>query len=171
MTLVLYFVVNGLFYSEDYISTIYHTENERFFSFFPRSINRFVYTTLVNVTISFLIDCFFIEEKKIKGIYLREKDSPAAIKFEISKLIKKLKKRFLSFIIVVFGLSIFFWYYLSCFNYVYYYTQIDWIKSSIVIIIIMQIVSVVTSLAETILRFTSFYFRSEKIFRVSKLLE
>ena len=171
MTLVLYFVVNGLFYSEDYISIIYYTENEQFFSFFPRSINRFVYTTLVNVTISFLIDCFFIEEKKIKGIFLREKDSVATIKFEISKLIKKLKKRYLSFVIVVFGLSICFWYYLSCFNYVYYYTQIDWIKSSVVIIIIMQIVSVVTSLAETILRFTSFYFRSEKIFRVSKLLE
>ena len=102
---------------------------------------------------------------------MREKDSVATIKFEISKLIKKLKKRYLSFVIVVFGLSIGFWYYLSCFNYVYYYTQIDWIKSSVVIIIIMQIVSVVTSLAKTILRFASFYFWSEKIFRVSKLLE
>ena len=171
LTIDLYFVVNGMFYSEDYISEIYHTENEKFFSFIPRSINRFVYSTLVSIVISFLIDCFFIEEKKIKGIFKREENNLKNIKMEIFLLIKKIKKRYFAFILVTYLILIFSWYYLLCFNYVYPYTQYDWIKSSIVLIILMQILSLLASILETLLRYISFFFKSEKIFRVSKLLE
>ena len=169
--LVLYFIINGLFYSEAYISTIFHNENEKFFSFIPRSINRFVYTTIVSIVISFLIDFFFVEEKKIKGIFIREKDNLVDLKLEITLLIKIIKKRCLAFIITIFVLSIFFWYYLICFNYVYPYTQYDWIKSSIVIILFMQVLSLIASLAETLFRFLSFFFRSEKLFKLSKLFD
>ena len=48
----LYFVINGLFYNEKYISELfYSTEEETFFSFFPRSISRFFYATIVGVII------------------------------------------------------------------------------------------------------------------------
>ena len=171
LTIDLYFVVNGLFYSEEYISEIYHTENEKFFSFIPRSINRFIYSTIVSIFISFLIDCFFIEEKKIKGIFIREKNNIKKLKMEIALLIKKIKKRYFAFILVTYLILIFSWFYLLCFNYVYPYTQYDWIKSSIVLIILIQILSLLTSILETLLRYISFFFKSEKIFRVSKLLE
>ena len=171
LNIVLYFVVNGIFYSEDYISEIYHSENERFFSFFYRSINRFVYTTIVSIFISFLIDCFFYEEKKIKGIFRREKENIPNLKYEINILIKKLKKKYLSFIITNFFLLFCFWFYLLCFNYVYPNTQNDWIKSSVAVIFIVQIIQILMSLAETLLRFISFFCKSEKIFRVSKLLD
>ena len=61
----LFLIINGLFFSEDYISKVYHLEKEdKFFSFVPRSIYRFLYTMTVSVIINFLINCFFIEEKK-----------------------------------------------------------------------------------------------------------
>ena len=172
LIVILYFTINGLFYSEDYISEIYHLEKEdSFFSFFPRSINRFIYSAITSYIISFIIDCFFAEEKKLKGILLREKDNLLNLKFEVNKLNNVIKKRYISFIVVVYILSIFFWYYLLCFNYVYPNTQIEWIKSSITLMIIMQLLSLVTSLVETLLRFISFMLKSEKIFRVSKLLD
>jgi hypothetical protein len=171
INIVLYFVVNGFFYSEDYISQIYHSENENFFTFMPRSLNRLVYTTIVSLLISFLMDCFFIEEKKIKGIFKREKENIINIKYEIGLLIKRIQKNYFSFIAVTFGLLIFFWIYLLCFNYVYPYTQYDWIKSSVVIIIFVQFLSLLASVCESLLRYISFFFKSEKIFRVSKLLE
>ena len=146
LNIVLYFVVNGIFYSEDYISEIYHSENERFFS-------------------------FFYEEKKIKGIFRREKENIPNLKYEINILIKKLKKKYLSFIITNFFLLFCFWFYLLCFNYVYPNTQNDWIKSSVAVIFIVQIIQILMSLAETLLRFISFFCKSEKIFRVSKLLD
>ena len=171
LILVLFCTINGLFYSESYISEIYHSENENFFSFFPRSINRFFYTAIVNLIIKLFIDCFFIEEKKIKGIFNREKDNYVNLKIEIRKLILKIKKRYLGFFIMVFCLFIIFWIYLECFNYVYPYTQYDWIKSSIALIIIIQILNVLRCLGNAILRFLSFYFKSEKIFRISNLLK
>ena len=54
--------------SEDYISELFHSdEEEKFFSFFPRSISRFFYTTIVGVIVSTIMDCIFVEEKKLKG--------------------------------------------------------------------------------------------------------
>ena len=173
LILILYFVINGLFFSEEYISEIYHLETEdSFFSFVPRSINRFIYSAVVSYVISFIIDCFFPEEKKIKGIFNREKDNIVNLKFEIGKFIKKIKKRYISFIIFVYLISLlFFLFYLLCFNYVYPNTQIEWIKSSIMLMIIMELVAILASFAETLLRFIGLMLKSEKIFRLSKLLE
>ena len=62
-------------------------------------------------------------------------------------------------------------YYILCFNYVYPKTQIEWVKSTILIIIIMQLLSVLKCLFETIFRFLSFKCESEKIFKFSKIFE
>ena len=172
LNLILYMIVNALFYGEPAISEIYHIEgNDPFFGFFPRSITRFIYSAIVGVIIGLVVDCFFIEEKRMKKIFIREKDNYVNLKQEISKLNKTIKTRYLGFIILVIVLLILFMIYLLCFNYVYPHTQKEWIKSSITLIIIMQILSTLTALAETILRFISFTFKSERIFRVSKLID
>ena len=172
LNLILYMVVNALFYGESAISEIYHIEgDDPFFGFFPRSITRFIYSAIVGVIIGMIVDCFFIEEKIMKKIFIREKGNYVKIKQEISKLNKAIKNRYLGFIILVIFLLILFMIYLLCFNYVYPHTQKEWIKSSITLIIIMQILSILTALVETILRFISFIFKSERIFRVSKLID
>ena len=167
----LYFLVNGLFFNEEYISEIYHLEEEEnFFSFIPRAWNRFLYATLVGGAVNYVIDCFFIEEKKIKGIFKREKDNSLFLKYETINIIKELNKRYNYFIILSFIVTIFTWYYVSCFNYVYKYSRIEWIKSTILIIIIMQLISVLTCLLESIIRFLGFKLKSEKIYKISLLL-
>ena len=172
LNIIMYIVVNALFYGEEAISEIYHIEgDDPFFGFFPRSITRFIYSAIVGVIIGLIIDCFFIEEKKMKKILIREKDNIINMKNEILKLNKKIKNRYIGFIIFVIILLFLFWIYLLCFNYVYPHTQYEWIKSSITLIIIMQILSTLISLVETALRFFSFMFKSERIFIVSKLLD
>ena len=171
LNIILYFVVNGLFFSEDYISEIYNsTKEEKFFTFFTRSIPRFIYCTFVSIIISYITDMFFFEEKKIVSIYKREKDNQIILKGEITKLIKNIKQRYLAFIITVFVILLISFYYLLCFNYVYPYTQIEWVKSSVVIFIIMQILSILSCLLEAGLRILSFKCRSEKMYKISKLL-
>ena len=171
LNIILYFVVNGLFFSENYISEVYNLEGEEgFFDFFPRSIDRFFYTTMVSIIATFIVDFFFIEEKKIKRIFKREKDNESEIKYQIIEIIRTLKISYISFIGIVFAILLISFYYLLCFNYVYPHTQVEWIKSSIVIMIIMQIISILQCLLEAILRFISFSCKSEKIFRISKLV-
>jgi hypothetical protein len=165
----LYFVVNGLFYSEEYISELFHsTKEETFFSFFERSIERVIYTTFVGVIIEYIISFFFIEDKKIKKLYLREKENFVKLKYEIFKIIKSIKKRLIFFIIFCIIISIISWYYVNCFNNVYPGVKIEWIKSSIAIILIIQFLPVVTVFIEAILRALSFKCKSEKLFELKK---
>ena len=160
-----------IFFSEVYISELYNTkeEDENFFSFLPRSIDRIIYATLVSVIIGYLVDCFFVEEKKIKGIFKRERENKEMIKQSIIELIKEIKKRYISFIILVFILLFCFLYYLLCFNYVYPKSQIEWIKSSIAIIIIIQVLSILKIFAGAVFRFLSFCCDNEYIFKFSKV--
>ena len=167
----LYFAINGLFFSEEYIIELYHLETEdTFFSFLPRSVGRFFYTTMVSVIVGIIIDCIFIEEKKIKRILIREKEDIFQLKYEIALASKSIKTRYNIFIILCFFISLLSWYYVSCFNNVYKGEKIEWIKSSITIIIIMQILSMLVVLLEAILRELSFECKSEKIYKFKKLL-
>ena len=167
----LYFVVNGFFFSEEYISQLYHsTEEEKFFTFLPRSFSRFFYTTMVGVVVGVIIDCMFVEEKKIKKIFLREKDNVMQLKYEIAIITRSIKKNYIIFIILCLFISIISWYYVCCFNNVYPGVRAEWIKSSLIIIIIFQIISILTGLIEAILRLISFKYKSEKIYKLKQFL-
>ena len=166
----LYLFVNGLFFNEEYVSEIFHlNEPENFFTFIPRSINRFFYTTLVGVISGYIIDCFFVEEKKIKRIFKREKDSNIILKYEITQLIKTVQSSNTYFIILSFVIIIFTLYYTFCFNNIYPHMRNEWIKSSLIIIIVMQMLSLLACLLEAILRFISLRCKNEKIYKLSLL--
>ena len=72
---------------------------------------------------------------------------------------------------MTFLLLLFYLYYILCFNYVYPKTQIEWIKSSIFIIFIMQILSLLKCLYETIFRTLAFKCESEKLYKISKIFD
>ena len=165
----LYFVVNGLFYNEEYISNLFHsTEEETFFSFLERSLERLLYATIVGAIVEGIIGFIFIEEKKVKKLFIREKENIAKLKYEIFKLIKSIKKRFYIFIILSFIIIIISWYYVNCFNNVYPGVKIEWIKSSIAIVIIVQLIPVITAFLEALLRQIGLKCKSEKIFELRK---
>ena len=155
----LYLFINALFINEDYVSEIFHlTKEERFFSFVPRSYDRFFYATIVGVILNFILDFFFIQNIII------------ILEYEIVNIIKDLQKRFIYFIILSFIITVFTWYYLLCFNTIYPHMKEEWIKSSIIIIIGMQILSILVYLLEAIIRFVSFKCESEKLFKLSLIL-
>ena len=167
----LYFVINGLFFSEDYIIKLYHLETEdQFFDFIPRSIGRFFYAVFVGVIIEIIIDCIFIEGNKIKRTFLRDKEDLLQLRYEIANIINSIKKRYIVFTIICFIISLISWYYVSCFNNVYPGVKVEWIKSSIVIILIMQILPFFLVLFEAILRLISFVNKSERIYKLKQFI-
>ena len=89
---------------------------------------------------------------------------------KVNEFRKGLKRRYIAFICVVSFILVISFFYLLCFNYVYPYTQIEWIKSSITIFIIMQLLSLLKCILETSLRFLSYKFNSEKLYKISKFL-
>ena len=62
LTVLFYFVVNGLLFSEDVIQELFDIDEseEHFFSFFTRSISRIIYSSLVAIVIGIITDFFFV---------------------------------------------------------------------------------------------------------------
>ena len=139
-----------------------------FFSYLPRSIDEIFYSTLVSIVIGIIEDFFFIDEKKIKGIFKREKDEHVILRKKTSEFLKEVQTRYLAFTIIVSIILFMSFYYLLCFNYAYPYTQIEWIKSSITIVILMQILSVLKCIIDSGIRFLSFKLKSEKLYKIGK---
>ena len=172
LTIELYLVVNALFYNEEYLSDLFNSnKKENFFSFVPRRISHFIYASEVNMIISFLIGLFYTEEDKLKRIFVRFYNDSLKIKHELVVTIKEIERRFKMFIIVSLVLSIFSFVYISCFNIVYPYIRIEWIVSSIFIFIVMQLVHMLIVFFECCLRFLAIQCNSEKLFKLSLIVD
>jgi hypothetical protein len=165
-----YLTINGLMYTEQYISDLYDNENEDFSQFISRIIEHLIYVCVILKVINEIIDCFFIEEKKIKGIFLRGKKNYKKIRVDILLLMKKIEKYNMIFIIISYSILLLSWAYISCFNDVYIYTRQDWIKTTIIFFVFIQVFLLFLSLIETIIRFISIPCQSEKLFKLSQFI-
>ena len=170
VTINLYFVINGLFYNEDYISEVYHSNDDKFFSFVPRSIKRFFYTLIVGSIIQILIHLFIIEERRFKRIFIRNKNNLSEIKLEIVKLNKLIDNRLITFYIIIIFIFIFSFLYIISFNYVYHYTQFEWIKSSIFIFIVIEILIFIACCFVSFIRIISLKYKSDRLFKLSNMI-
>ena len=165
----LYLVINGLFFNEDYISDLLKSGADTVGSFIERIIDRIVIITITGIIINYIIEFFFVEENKIKGVFKREKENIIILKYEIVQIIKNTYKKYNIFIIISIVIMLISLYYVFCFNNVYSSIIGEWIKSSIIIIIIMQIIPILLCLLDAIIRFISFRCKSERLFKLSSL--
>ena len=101
---------------------------------------------------------------------MRERENFVKLKYEIFKVIKSIKIRFIIFIILCFIIAIFSWYYINCFNNVYPGIKMEWIKSSLVIFIVVQLLPFVLTFIEALIRIIGLKCKSEKIFELKKYL-
>ena len=163
----LYFFINGLFYDEDYISNIYHLDKDTFSTMAERFFDNLIYAALAGIVINFIIEFFFIEEKKIKIILRLEKDNILMLKNEMLKILKNIKTRYLIFIIISLLITSITFVHSLCFNIVYKHTKLEWIVFSFIIILSMQVGSFLLYLAQTALRLISLKVKSEKLFKLS----
>ena len=170
LNISLYLVINGLFFNENYISDLLNSSTDSFGSFIARILDRILIISLTGVIINYIIEFFYVEESKIKGIFKREKDNIIILKYEIVQIIKNTFLKYNIFIIlssVIMQISL---YYVFCFNNIYSSIKEEWIKSSIIIISLMQILPLLLCLLDGFIRFISFKCKSERLFRLSSIL-
>ena len=171
LTIDFYCLFNAFMFNESFIKDLYNSDDTSFFSFINLSIENLIYVLIITKIIKELILCYFFEEKKIKGILKRGKYKPRKIKMDIVIFLQKMEKYYKYFIYTSYFITVVSWFYISCFNDVYYYSQNEWIKSSFFSFIVVEIISIFISLFETILRYLSLCSKNEKIFKLSKIFE
>ena len=131
-----------------------------------RFFDNLIYSALAGIIVNYIIEFFFIEEKKIKKIFIYDRDNILILKNEISKILKSIKIRYLLFIIISFLISFIAFIHILCFNIVYYHTMVEWIIFSLIIIFSIQILSFLICLLKTVLRLMSFKFKNEKLYKL-----
>ena len=166
----LYLFVNGLFFTEDYLSELFEIKKDSFFELIDRFTDRIVYITLIGIIVNYIADFFFYEERTIKKLFKREKRNVFMLKYEMSQIIKNIKSRYNLFVLITFIIAIFVWYYVFCFNNIYPSMKIEWIITSVIIIFVMQIIYFLKLLLESCIRFLSLKYKSEKLFKLSLFL-
>ena len=166
----LYFFVNGLFFTEDYLSEILYDKNVNFLDYSSRFMDRIYYITLIGVIIGYAVDCFFFEERTIKKLFKREKNNILILQYEMSQIIKNIKSRYNLIIIICFVAAIFIWYYVFCFNNIYPSMKKEWIITSVIMVFVMQFFYFLKLLIETIIRFIAIKCKSERLFKFSQFL-
>ena len=163
----LYFLVNGLFYNEEYISQLYYSEEtEKFFTFFTRSVNRIIYTILICWMTNTFLNLLFPMPNKIRKILNGKQKNNNILSNKMIAAVERINNDYKIFLVFGFIIIIFSWFYISCFNYVYPYTKNEWIKSSLLIAIIMQMIPGIFGIFLGFFRFMSIYCKSEKLYKL-----
>ena len=165
----LYLIINALFFNENFISDLLNSVSDTIGSFIDRLFYRIVIITITGVIINYVVKFFFTEEGKTRRIFKREKNNIIILKYEIVQLIKNIHLKFNIFIVLSSIIMIFSLYYIFCFNNVYPCIKEEWLKSSLIIISIMQILPIFLAFLDASIRFISFRCKSERLFRLSSI--
>ena len=162
----LYLLFNAMLYNEDYISEIFHSENESFYDIVKRSINHYIYINFVGKITKCIMNLFFIKEKKYIRILKRAKNI-TELNGELYLFTQKLRRGYKYFIIISICFIIISWYYISCFNNVYQYIKKEWIISSFCFFSLTLLLNALAAFLETIFRYLSFKIENDQIYRMS----
>ena len=166
----LYFLITALFYTEDYISDLFYSdEKDGFLSFMSRRSYEIIYTMMIMGIIGYFCSYFFDSDEYLRRLFTKK--IQANLNSALNDFVKMIKLKFIILIVISIIISIFSFVYIACFNVVYPYLKNEWIKSSIITFLLMQIVNLLSTLLGTCCRYLSIRWNNIKLFRLSLNLD
>ena len=163
----LYFDLSALFYSQNYLSErFFSDEKEGFLTFISKRIGYIILTFVICGIIQCLVSYFFEMDDHLKEIFKNKIE--LELDLALSGLIKKIKRNYIILICICIAITIFSFLYIASFNVVYPYIKGEWVKCSILIFIFMQIFNLLSSLLGTCCRYLSIKCKNVKLFSVYK---
>lgn len=162
-----YFVISGFLFNEEHIKKIFRRKKKGFYFFITNSIEQIFYTSIVGAVINIIINCMFKSDKNLRNVQNKYKDDIIMRNGEIVKIYKYIKKTHLSFVIFNFLTMIFFVIYIFCFCGVFPNSQLEWVESSYLIIMITNIFSIFICLLLTVLRKIGLKYGAEFLYKFS----
>ncbi len=143
------FTLNSFFFTEKYISEIFHNNGKLNF-------NSYILMSLFSFLVSLIFNCLLYKLTTSKySIYkciMTEKNN-RDFKIKINNEIKCLKIKLILFFIIDFIMIFFFWYYCSAWCAVYRNTQIFWIFNSLISIIMNFLIPFILCIIPTIITY------------------
>ena len=168
LSLDLCFYINGLYYSEDYVSERYQSkEKETFLNIIYRSIVRIFIVSIL----SWIIECineFLLpsENDLIKNLkrIIENGDKEGTL----TDFGEKQKKYIKIFFVIGIILEVFSLYHMVCVFYHYKYSTTDWITSSLVSFFLFNAVSLLLTFGKVLLRYIALKCKSPKLYNIAE---
>ena len=161
-----YFVITALFYTETYLSErFYSDKKETFLSFIPNRLDKIIFTAIICGIIQYFCSYFFDIDDHLRRILKNTKKNQ--VDLALAQFVKNIKNKFIILIVISMIITIFGFFYIACFNIVYPYIKHEWLKCSILMILLMQILNLLSTLLGACCRYFSIKWQNVKLFRLS----
>ena len=159
--------MNTLFYTDEYISNIYH--NDGVLEFIA-GLSKVFYSYISSLILNFLLKKFSKNKSElIKVISMRTKNKKYIN--EVKQKISQLKIKLIIYLILVFLLGFFFSYYVTVFCAVYRNSQKYWLYGCLGSIAIDILISFIACIFLTLFRYISIKNRIKYCYIISKIID
>lgn len=158
--------LNALFYTDYYISRNYNLGYNVFYEI-PKSC----YTMLIGLVLNVICGVFGKKELKFEK---KSKSNSTLQKADNSinrKIVGRTRLFHVVYFIIIFILSVFYWYYVSLFCAVYQYSQINWLIGGAISVGLSMIVPFILCLISVYFRRKAIKIRNKRMFHFAKVVE
>ena len=160
-TLMTFFFFNALFFTEEYISERYNSDdNIDIIYIINNEIEKSVYSSILGLLIGKIMIIITSFQSKFNKM-IREKTS---IEDEIVRLIFSYKLKIKIVFIIITLLSCIYWYYLIIFCSLYKNNQIGWIESSLVSIIFNMLLPILFCFVFGLVKYNGKIYKNKMMF-------
>ena len=165
-TIQISFFLNSLFYTDEYISDAYYNNGVlNFISGLPKSI----YSSIVSLITTNLLRILSNNKNELKQLIIK-KSNNNNYRILVKLKLNQLKYKLISYFIIVFILGLFFSYYVTSFCAVYRYSQKYLFLGFIESFIFDFIISIITAIFLSLLRYISIKKKIKCLFMTYKII-
>ena len=165
-TLSSFFFLNGLFFTEEYITDRYNTkETLDIWYLLKNELSKSVYSSFIGMFIAKFISMMLSSERNFSKLYQEKGDVFYYQNFKT--LVSDMKKKYYIVITLVVILSFVYWYFLFIFCYLYQSNQLSWIQSSLFSILLNILLPIVICLIVAAMRIAALRGKISLLFNIS----
>ena len=166
INLVLFILINALFFNDSLMHEIYINKGKYLPS---KTLPRIIYTTIISSIIIIALKRLLLSQQNI--LEIKHEKIKHNLNARVLIALKRIKIKLICFFVFGILFLIFFWYYISCFCAVYMNTQIYLFKNSIITFSIALIYPFIFCLLPGILRVASLKGPGECLYKISLTIE
>lgn len=165
-TLSSFFFLNGLFFTEEYITERYNTtETLDVWYLLKNELSKSVYSSFIGMFIAKFIAMMLSSERNFAKLYQEKNDVFYYRNFK--SLVGDMKKKYYIVIAIVIVLTFVYWYFLFIFCYLYQSNQLSWIQSSMFSILLNILLPIAICLIIAVMRIAALRGKISLLFNVS----
>ena len=165
-----FFFLNGLFFTEEYITKRNNSNMKLNFIYIIKyEIKKSVYSSIITLFISKFINSIVSVVSSTYYEIIKEKNDFIKMN-KLNNLIITTKKKLNLLLIVIIAINLIIWYFLIIFSCIYQHNQLNWLEATMISIFINIIIPLILCLICSIFRVLAFKFNNLIIFQINQFL-